>query len=317
MEYKHCDFDFKEFGEQPGTFVGLAGVYEDKDLQGEIIDAGAFKNATSAVILWSHLTHEVLGSTSHVTEVGKALSIGAGLELEVQRAREAYALIKNKHIKGLSVGFITKKDYWHDGVRHIAEAELKEVSITAFPAQPLAAIQNVKEAIEPELKAGRILSKITVDKIRAAIDSLSALIDGATPEAPKEEGPPEIKEDEGEPLLDTKPYPNEHACRLREPGAFQDNSFRRVTRNSDGKQYSIIMGRLTGSTSMTEQAYRYAKDEWTADAARAHCSSHDGSFEAAATRDEATELAIKEYKSYLEKLNISALFDAEPKTPNK
>jgi hypothetical protein len=32
---------------------------------------------------------------------------------------------------------------------------------------------------------------------------------------------------------------------------------------------------------MTEQAYRYPKDEWSADEARAHCKEHEGSFEAA------------------------------------
>lgn len=82
--------------------------------------------------------------------------------------------------------------------------------------------------------------------------------------------------------LEGKPYPNEHACRLRDPGDFQVDSFRRVSRESGGKKYSIIMGRLKGEDTMTEQAYRYAKDTWDAAAARKHCNSHDGaSFEAA------------------------------------
>lgn len=78
-----------------------------------------------------------------------------------------------------------------------------------------------------------------------------------------------------------RPYPNEHACRLRDPGDFQEDSFRRTERNHDGKKYSVIMGRLTGEDSLTEQAYRYGKDTWSADEARTHCSGHDGSFEAA------------------------------------
>lgn len=79
-----------------------------------------------------------------------------------------------------------------------------------------------------------------------------------------------------------KPYPNEHACRLRDPGDFQDDSFRRTTREHEGKRYDVIMGRLEGEDSMTEQAYRYPKDGWTADEARAHCKGYDGTFEAAA-----------------------------------
>lgn len=81
-----------------------------------------------------------------------------------------------------------------------------------------------------------------------------------------------------------KPYPNEHACRLREPGEFEPNSFRRVSRDHNGKSYDVIMGKLKGETTMTEQAYRYPKDTWTTAEARAHCKSHDGiSFEPAST----------------------------------
>lgn len=72
------------------------------------------------------------------------------------------------------------------------------------------------------------------------------------------------------------PYPNEHACRLRQPGEFKEGSFRRVTRTHEGKSYAIIMGRLKGDDTMTEQAYRYPKGSWSASAARAHCRSHDG-----------------------------------------
>lgn len=42
------------------------------------------------------------------------------------------------------------------------------------------------------------------------------------------------------------------------------------------------MGRLKGSTKMTEQAYRYAKSVWTATAARAHCKRHKGTYHASA-----------------------------------
>ena len=77
------------------------------------------------------------------------------------------------------------------------------------------------------------------------------------------------------------PYPNEHACRLKSPDAFQKGKFRRVTRKSGGKTYHIIMGRLKGQNVMTEQAYRYPKDSWTAAQAGKHCREHDGRFEPA------------------------------------
>lgn len=73
-----------------------------------------------------------------------------------------------------------------------------------------------------------------------------------------------------------KPFANEHACRLRDPDDFKPDSFRRTTREHDGKEYAVIMGKLKGETAMTEQAYRYPKDEWSEAEARAHCKDHDG-----------------------------------------
>jgi len=76
------------------------------------------------------------------------------------------------------------------------------------------------------------------------------------------------------------PMPNFYACRLRPPGNFQKGSYRTDTRSSGGKQYSIVMGRLKGQATMTEQSYRYSKDAWEAAAARSHCERHEGNFEA-------------------------------------
>jgi len=73
------------------------------------------------------------------------------------------------------------------------------------------------------------------------------------------------------------PYPNEHSCRLREPGTFQAKSFRRI---KSGKLH-VILGRLKGQSNMTAQAYRYPVDDWSTAEARAHCKEHDGTFELA------------------------------------
>ncbi len=86
--------------------------------------------------------------------------------------------------------------------------------------------------------------------------------------------------DAGEPIaldLVLKPFPNEHACRVRDPGDFQDDSFRRISEeDEEGRQLDIIIGRLTGETTTTTQAFRYPIDDWTEDAANAHCDDNDG-----------------------------------------
>jgi len=81
-----------------------------------------------------------------------------------------------------------------------------------------------------------------------------------------------------------KPYPNEHACRLAAPGRFQ--AFRRSSRQSDGKPYSIIWGQLPGGGKWEEQAYRYPAGPWDAPQAKAHCQGHQGKSFEPATRGE-------------------------------
>lgn len=73
-----------------------------------------------------------------------------------------------------------------------------------------------------------------------------------------------------------KPFPTEHACRLRSPSDFEPDSFRRVSRRSGGKKYGIILGKLKGEATMTSQAFRYPIAEWDVAEARAHCKAHDG-----------------------------------------
>jgi len=74
------------------------------------------------------------------------------------------------------------------------------------------------------------------------------------------------------------PYPNESSCRIRSPGQFQPESFRRI---KSGK-LNIIIGRLKGQTTTTTQALRYPKETWTEAEARTHCEEQKGRFEPSA-----------------------------------
>ena len=75
------------------------------------------------------------------------------------------------------------------------------------------------------------------------------------------------------------PYPNEYACRLREPSAFQSNSFRRMTTKSkSGKTVGVIIGKLKGASKTTTQALRYPHSSWSEEEARADCKKNGGRF---------------------------------------
>ncbi len=83
------------------------------------------------------------------------------------------------------------------------------------------------------------------------------------------------------------PYRGEHACRVRQPGEFQPDSFRRI---KNGKLV-ILIGKLKGESSTTTQAFRYPTDDWTEAEARTHCEKQGGRFDAA--MDEAIRNAVR------------------------
>ncbi|MFH0957710.1 MAG: hypothetical protein V1897_03315 [Pseudomonadota bacterium] len=64
------------------------------------------------------------------------------------------------------------------------------------------------------------------------------------------------------------PYPNEHACRLAEPGKF-DTFARKNCEMKHGKRcIDVIFGIKSGKSEM--QAMRYSKEVWSADEAKKH-----------------------------------------------
>ena len=141
-------------GQDEGVFQGFASTYNNKDLQGDIVAPGAFKAARADKVrmLWQHDAREVIGTWDEMREDERGLFVKGRLIFEVQKGREAYSLLKRKAIDALSVGFriANSKDVDLDedtGVRTIKRAELWEVSLVTFPANPKARISRVKDAL--------------------------------------------------------------------------------------------------------------------------------------------------------------------------
>lgn len=94
-----------------------------------------------------------------------------------------------------------------------------------------------------------------------------------------------VGDDEGEPA-EEQPYPNEHACRLQDPGKFEKFARKNGAREHEGKKYDVIFGiRKDGKSE--EQAYRYPTKSWKAAEAQAHCKANKGAFEPAKQAEEA------------------------------
>lgn len=83
---------------------------------------------------------------------------------------------------------------------------------------------------------------------------------------------------------DDTPYPNYHSLRVKDPGSFQEGSFRNKAL-PNGIQ--LILAKPKGSTNMATQAVRFPKDKFTPAEAKAWAKDNDlsGSFEAAKEDD--------------------------------
>ena len=181
------DCGLKAMDDQPGIFTGYASVFNKKDLQDDIMDAGAFartikRRGSTFPLLYQHDPSIVIGDAT-VEEDSKGLKVTRGeLVLEVRAAADAYALIKRDKIKGMSIGFRTVKDQWDKevGVRHLKEVDLWEVSIVTFPANPSALVRTIKSGdAVGEVTRAMILQ---ADKNASGLAHLSAAIFGASPE---------------------------------------------------------------------------------------------------------------------------------------
>ena len=83
----------------------------------------------------------------------------------------------------------------------------------------------------------------------------------------------------------SKPYPNFHACRMREPDEF--DRFRTAAETIDDKPVEVLYGRETETGDWAIASYRLPLDDWTEAEARAFCTDHDGiKFEPATGEDD-------------------------------
>ncbi len=156
LEKKIFKMEFKEGDDGDGPdFSGVASVMGNKDLHDDIIDEGAFtrtlKHKNGRVLLLdSHFQDKRVG-IGHVEEKAPKLALDGFLNLEKELARDTLSDMKFGHKHklplGLSIGFETIKQDFIDGVRHIKEVALWEVSVVSFPANVKARVTSTKAAI--------------------------------------------------------------------------------------------------------------------------------------------------------------------------
>lgn len=132
-----------------GVIEGHLSVKDNVDLGGDVVKAGAFKRTLAATggrvpILFNHSVNEPIGAWEEMREDDVGLYVKGRLNMEVSRAREIFALLKQGAIKGLSIGYDVVKDRVIDGKRHLLELKLWEGSVVVFPMNERAGVEAVK-----------------------------------------------------------------------------------------------------------------------------------------------------------------------------
>jgi HK97 family phage prohead protease len=146
-----------------GRIEGMASVYGNTDLGGDVVEKGAFKqtlNHSKIVPLLLDHNYSTAGvaGVAELEDGDKGLMLKAEMPLDVPEVMAAYKKIKfmiERGAKmGLSIGYDpVKTEPGVDGTRRLKELALHEVSITPFPmnteAQIMAAKQAKRMAIKP------------------------------------------------------------------------------------------------------------------------------------------------------------------------
>lgn len=154
-----------------GSFTGYGSVFGNVDSYREIVAPGAFKSSILRLkeagevlpVLWQHNPDQPIGGYTEMAEDERGLKMtGFLLKDDVALAREAYALMKARVVKGLSIGYYVPKggDSYDEksGIRTLHEVDLRETSVVTFPANEQAQVENVKNALRHMLDAGELPS---------------------------------------------------------------------------------------------------------------------------------------------------------------
>lgn len=91
---------------EDGSLEGWATRFNTPDSYRTSFDPAAFQwRGERLPLLWAHDPSEIIGSVRSVATEAEGLKVTARLNLEVQRAHEARAMLLAGDVSGLSIGF--------------------------------------------------------------------------------------------------------------------------------------------------------------------------------------------------------------------
>jgi uncharacterized protein len=149
---------------------GYASLFGKRDQGGDVVQTGAYAASLAALaaggrrvkMLWQHDPAQPIGVWDEVREDATGLWVKGRILSEVERGREAAALLAAGAIDGLSIGYRTRRaERDGKGQRLLSELELWEVSLVTFPMLPEARVSSKGEV--PDDQTWRELAQIFED----------------------------------------------------------------------------------------------------------------------------------------------------------
>lgn len=188
---QHKSFKFElTSADDTGEFSGYAAVFGNVDNGLDVIEKGAFtrtikEDFDKIKILALHNDNWLpVGKPLELREDNKGLFIRGKIS-DTAMGRDIKTLLKDGVLNDMSIGYdVVRYDFdSEEGIRHLKEIRLWEVSIVTWAMNDQAKIEEVKsiaESLKLDIKAGRI-TRTKLDAIRPFINVIRELTDMLSP----------------------------------------------------------------------------------------------------------------------------------------
>lgn len=214
-----------EAGLEDGQFEAYASIFGNVDSYGDVVQPGAFANTLKEwaesgnflPVLFGHNMMDPDYNIGHVieaTEDERGLRVLAQLDLESPKGAHIHRMLKGKRISQMSFAYDVIKGTWGQlegqDVYELHEVKVYEVSLVTIGANQeteILAVKGLVEALAGGVKEGRVLSSKHVDSLRAARDSIDAVLSAAevVTDQEKASGNAEVKGEGGEAVKPKEP----------------------------------------------------------------------------------------------------------------
>jgi HK97 family phage prohead protease len=149
MKHQSVALELKREPDNDGVFEGYASVFGVVDQGMDVVARGAFSKSLGkrkVKMLWQHDMGQPIGVWDQIDEDERGLFVRGRLLKEVDKGREAMALLRAGAIDSMSIGYrtIEAMPEAEGRVRKLTEVDLFEISLVTFPMLPDAKVTAVK-----------------------------------------------------------------------------------------------------------------------------------------------------------------------------